>query len=209
MGIEPASNTAKVAKDKGIETIEEFFGNSLAKKLSLQGIKADLLIGNNVIAHVPDVNDFVSGMKMILNEKGIITMEFPHLTNIIEKNEFDTVYHEHYSYFSLNTIKKIFEKFGLEIFDVEEIPTHGGSLRIYAKHLADKTKNVSANINNLLMKEESIGLKNIIYYKKYKDKIEKIKYELVSFLLEQKKMEKKLLHMAQRPRGILYLIIAE
>ncbi|MEJ7679543.1 MAG: methyltransferase domain-containing protein [Segetibacter sp.] len=125
LGIEPSANTAEVAIEKGIDTLIEFFGTTLARKLRSHNVKADLLLGNNVLAHVPDINDFVSGMKQILKDKGVITMEFPHLMQLIENNQFDTIYHEHYSYLSFYTVKQVFEAAGLEMFDVEELSTHG------------------------------------------------------------------------------------
>ena len=138
MGIEPTANTAEVAMHKGIKTIVEFFGVELAERLANHWeVKADLLLGNNVLAHVPDIVDFVFGMKIILAEKGVVTMEFPHLMQLVDNNQFDTIYHEHFSYLSLYTVKQIFEAAGLELFDVDELPTHGGSLRIYAKHKED------------------------------------------------------------------------
>jgi hypothetical protein len=141
LGIEPTANTAAVAIKKGIPTVIDFFGEKLAKQLVKEGKKADLIAGNNVLAHVPDINDFVKGLKILLKgentEGGVITLEFPHLLQLIRHNQFDTIYHEHYSYLSLHTVKQIFEKQGLVLFDVEEIPTHGGSLRIYAKHFSD------------------------------------------------------------------------
>ena len=133
-GIEPAANVAKIAQEKGIETIVEFFGEKLAKKLSSEETKADLIIGNNILAHVPNINNFVKGISILLKINGVVNMEFPHLLQLIQHNQFDTIYHEHFSYLSLNTVKKIFEFHNLIIFDVEEIQTHGGSLRIYAKH---------------------------------------------------------------------------
>jgi len=137
LGIEPAKNVAQVAQEKGIETIIEFFGVGLAKQLSKQNRKANLIIGNNVFAHVPDVNDFVAGMKIVLKNEGVITLEFPHLMELVEGIQFDTIYHEHFSYLSFYTAKLIFENHGLELFDVVQIPTHGGSLRIYVKHKED------------------------------------------------------------------------
>jgi hypothetical protein len=134
LGIEPSEGTAKVAVSKGIKTIVEFFGETFAKRLITQSSKANLLIGNNVLAHVPDINDFVKGLKIALSEDGVITMEFPHLMKLVNENQFDTIYHEHFSYLSLTTVDRIFEAHGLEIFDVDEIQTHGGSLRIYAQH---------------------------------------------------------------------------
>ena len=143
LGIEPTKNTADVAIEKGIETIIDFFGVGLAQKLSASNQKADLLLGNNVLAHVPDIIDFVAGMKLVLKEQGVITMEFPHVMQLINNSQFDTIYHEHFSYLSFYTVSKIFESQDLVLFDVEEIPTHGGSLRIYAKHKVDDTKPVA------------------------------------------------------------------
>ena len=142
IGIEPTSSTASVAKQKAIEVIEDFFNTNLAKTLK----KSDLIIGNNVLAHVPDINDFVKGLKIALKNNGIITMEFPHLLNIINENQFDTIYHEHFSYLSLYTLIQIFEKQELKIFDVEKLPTHGGSLRIYATHIENNDIEISENL---------------------------------------------------------------
>lgn len=185
LGIEPTLNTAKVASDKGIETITEFFGVELAKNLAEQNKLADLLIGNNVLAHVPDINDFVGGLKIGLKPDGIVTMEFPHLVQLIENNQFDTIYHEHFSYLSLTTVKSVFEAHKLKLFDVEQVKTHGGSLRIFAKHSDDNTKPVSSNLLNLLKKEEHIGLKDLSYYMGFQKKAQRAKDELLSFLKEQ------------------------
>ena len=149
LGIEPTANTASVAKGKGIDTIVDFFGIRLAKSLTAGGIRADLLLGNNVLAHVPDINDFVGGLKVLLKEDGVITFEFPHLLQLIDKNQFDTIYHEHFSYLSLTALKSVFEKQGLEFFDVQEIPTHGGSLRVFSKHIEDKTKQINTSVESL------------------------------------------------------------
>jgi len=185
LGVEPTSNTAKVAIGKGIETIEKFFGVSLAKELSKRK-KADLMVGNNVLAHVPDINDFVEGFKILLGRTGVITFEFPHLMQLVENNQFDTIYHEHYSYLSFLTVNRIFDKHGLEIFDVEEIPTHGGSLRVFVKHKEDKTKEISDNVSILVEKEKSKGMDGIKYYSGFQEKADKVKYDLLTFLLEQK-----------------------
>jgi hypothetical protein len=142
LGIEPAKNVAQVAIDKGVSTLTEFFGKKLAMALVAEGKQADLLLGNNVLAQVPDINDFVAGMKLLLKEKGVITMEFPHLVRLMEGNQFDTIYHEHFSYFSLIAVEKIFVANGLTIFDIEELPTHGGSLRIYACHTGDASHRI-------------------------------------------------------------------
>lgn len=186
LGIEPTRNTAEVAMSKGIENIIDFFGVNLAKKLSAQKRKADLLLGNNVLAHVPDIVDFVGGMKIILKDAGVITMEFPHLVQLVENNQFDTIYHEHFSYLSLYAVKQIFESQGLELFDVEEIPTHGGSLRIFAKHKEDGYHPVSKNVNALLQKEISKGINSIGYYKNFQQKALQVKLDFVNFLIKQK-----------------------
>jgi 2-polyprenyl-3-methyl-5-hydroxy-6-metoxy-1,4-benzoquinol methylase len=163
LGIEPTINTANVAIQKGIKTIKRFFGETLAQEISINQ-KADLIIANNVLAHVPDINDFVKGFKILLNKEGLITFEFPHLMQLIENNQFDTIYHEHYSYLSFLTVKKIFEKHQLEIFDVEEIKTHGGSLRVYVKNLEDNTKKIKKSVTELLDKE--LKLEMILIFKK-------------------------------------------
>jgi len=190
LGIEPTANTAQVAEEKGIESIVDFFGVRLAETLIAKGIQADLLLGNNVLAHVPDINDFVGGMKIILKPTGIITMEFPHLMQLVENNQFDTIYHEHFSYLSFHTVKKIFEAQGLEMFNVDELPTHGGSLRIYAKHKEDSSKNISENVDALLKKEEDKGMLNLSYYNNFQQKALHIKLIFTNFLIEQKKAGK-------------------
>jgi hypothetical protein len=201
LGIEPTFNTAEVAKSKGIETITEFFGVNLATKLAEQGKKADLLLGNNVLAHVPDIVDFVSGMKILLNKYGVITMEFPHLVQLIENNQFDTIYHEHFSYLSFYTVKQIFESVGLEMFDVEEISTHGGSLRIYAKHKDDKSKVISPNVSQLIDKEISIGIDRLNYYDGFQERALGVKLELLDFLIKQKVIGKKVAAYGAAAKG--------
>jgi 2-polyprenyl-3-methyl-5-hydroxy-6-metoxy-1,4-benzoquinol methylase len=191
LGIEPTANTAKVAEEKGIESIVEFFGVQLAETLVRKGIQADLLLGNNVLAHVPDINDFVGGMKIVLKSTGVVTMEFPHLMQLVQNNQFDTIYHEHFSYLSFHTVKKIFEAHDLDMFDVEELSTHGGSLRIYAKHKEDATKTISNNVNSLLKKEEENGMLNLDYYNDFQRKALNAKLDFISFLVEQKRTGKK------------------
>src|SRR5688572_17421066 len=190
LGIEPTSNTAEVARSKGIESVVDFFGVRLAEELAVKNIQADLLLGNNVLAHVPDVVDFTKGLKILLKKDGIITMEFPHLVQLIGNNQFDTIYHEHFSYLSFTTVKKIFAAAGLDLFDVEEIPTHGGSLRIYAKHIEDKSKEVTANVGKLLSKESEIGITNVAYYHGFQQQALKVKLSLLDFLGSQKKLGK-------------------
>ena len=187
LGIEPSKNVALAAQEKGLETIVDFFGIKLAEQLVAQNRKADLIVGNNVFAHVPDINDFVAGMEMILNDQGVITLEFPHLMQIIEQNQFDTIYHEHFSYFSFYTTGLIFEKHGLELFDVESVSTHGGSLRIYGKHKEDTSKNISPNVAELLKEEKTKGMQTLDYYRGFQGKVDRVKADLVSFLLQQMK----------------------
>ncbi len=201
LGIEPASNTAAVAKEKGIEVIEDYFGVLLAQDLTIKNKKADLLIGNNVLAHVPDINDFVAGLKIILKEKGLITIEFPHLIQIIENNQFDTIYHEHFSYFSLFTVKKIFEHHRLELFDVEELPTHGGSLRIFAKHKGDNSKKISERVNGLINLELSKEVNRIDFYKNFQNEANKIKNDFIQFLVKKKSKGKKIIAYGAAAKG--------
>jgi hypothetical protein len=190
LGIEPTANTAQIAIEKGIKTVVDFFGVRLAKALVVKGIKANLLLGNNVLAHVPDINDFVGGMKILLKENGVITMEFPHLMQLIDYNQFDTIYHEHFSYLSFHTVQQIFASQGLELFDVDELSTHGGSIRIYAKHLEDKSKNVSENVISLLKKEHEKGMDNLAFYNDFQKKALKVKLDFTEFLIQQKKAGK-------------------
>ena len=186
LGIEPTANTAAAAKEKGIESVIDFFGVRLANSLATKGTKADLLLGNNVLAHVPDINDFVKGLKILLNPNGVITFEFPHLLQLIDKNQFDTIYHEHFSYLSLIAVKEIFVEHGLELFDVEEVTTHGGSLRIFAKHAADKSKEISIHVQDMLNKEIAFGLTGLDVYSSYQQKAEKVKNDFTRFLIEAK-----------------------
>jgi SAM-dependent methyltransferase len=187
LGIEPTQNTAAVAQEKGINTLVDFFSTSLATHLSLSGIQADLLIGNNVLAHVPNIIDFVHGMKILLKPSGVITMEFPHLIQLVNNTLFDTIYHEHYSYLSLYTVRQIFNKIGLTIFDVAEVATHGGSLRIYAKHNTDTSKPISDRVDQLLEQELQSGVNNIAYYQHFTERAEEIKINLLGFLVQCKK----------------------
>ena len=201
LGIEPTANTAASATEKGIETIVDFFGIKLAKRLAAENRKADLLLGNNVLAHVPDINDFVAGLKILLNDKGVITFEFPHLLQLIDKNQFDTIYHEHFSYLSLVAVKQIFEHHQLNIFDVEEVVTHGGSLRIFAKHSDDLTKAISNNVENTLEKEIIFGLKDLTIYQNYQAKSEKVKNDFTEFLISAKKEGKKVVAYGAAAKG--------
>lgn len=201
LGIEPTANTAEAAKEKGIASVVDFFGVRLAKELVAKKIKADLLLGNNVLAHVPDIVDFVGGMKIILKEQGVVTMEFPHLMQLVDNNQFDTIYHEHFSYLSFTTVKQIFESQGLEMFDVDQIPTHGGSLRIYAKHKEDVSKTVSDNVSKLLELEASKGMSGLEYYNGFQQKAMKVKLDMLSFLIQQKNVGKKVAAYGAAAKG--------
>lgn len=201
LGIEPTANTAEAAKEKGVESVVDFFGVRLAKELVEKNIKADLLLGNNVLAHVPDIVDFVGGMKVILKKHGIVTMEFPHLMQLVDNNQFDTIYHEHFSYLSFTTVKQIFESQGLEMFDVDQIPTHGGSLRIYAKHREDDTKEISPNVKAVLDLEDVKGMYGLDYYNGFQQKAMKVKLDMLSFLIEQKTAGKKVAAYGAAAKG--------
>jgi SAM-dependent methyltransferase len=201
LGIEPTKNTAEVAIKKGVNTLTEFFGVALARSLAEKGTQADLLLGNNVLAHVPDIVDFVGGMKIILKPQGVITMEFPHLMQLVRNNQFDTIYHEHFSYLSLFTVKQIFGAQGLDIFDVDELPTHGGSLRIYAKHTEDKSKAVSDNVARLLNTEIKDGINKLSYYENFTQRASKVKTDLLQFLIEQKTANKKVAAYGAAAKG--------
>ena len=201
LGIEPSKKTAAVAKEKGIKVIEKRFSTSLAKELVEENINADLLIGNNVLAHVPNIKDFINGFKLILNQNGIITMEFTHLMKLVDNNLFDTIYHEHFSYLSLFTVKAIFEEFGLKIFDVEEIPTQGGSLRIFATHSTNNNYPISKRVDDLYQREISKNMNNIDYYKDFQKKANYAKYKLLEFLVQQKMERKKVIGYGAAAKG--------
>lgn len=201
LGIEPAANVARVAIDKGIRTTVRFFGADTASQIQAEYGKADLLLGNNVLAHVPDINDFVSGMKIQLADRGTITMEFPHLLNLIDLNQFDTIYHEHFSYLSLLTVSEIFRHHGLEIFDVQEIPTHGGSLRIFAKHDADDSRSRQSSIDALLKKEIDFGLDDLEVYKQFASKVKHTKRKLLTFLIQAKEEGKQVVGYGAPGKG--------
>jgi len=199
LGVEPTNSTAEVARKRGIDVIEDFFSLKLAQNLK----KADLVLGNNVLAHVPDINNFVAGLKEALKSNGTITMEFPHLLNLINENQFDTIYHEHFSYFSLYTVVKIFREHKLEIYDVDEISTHGGSLRVYAKHLEDKSKDISNQIDSVLNKESS--LHNLNGYREFQGRVNFIKNEFLEFLLKAKRENKKVIAYGAAAKGNTFL----
>jgi SAM-dependent methyltransferase len=185
LGIEPAANVAEVAVEKGIPTVVEFFGEDVARKLASESA-ADLLLGNNVLAHVPDLNDFVAGMKVLLKPSGVITMEFPHLMRLIEDNQWDTIYHEHFSYFSFLTVSAVFAAHGMRLFDVQELPTHGGSLRIYAAHAEDADKPETAAARELAARERAAGYERLETYSGYGRRVEQDKRQILRFLIDLK-----------------------
>ncbi|MGC2457114.1 MAG: class I SAM-dependent methyltransferase [Gallionellaceae bacterium] len=187
LGIEPTASTAAAAESLGIPILREFFGVALARRLVAEGKQADLIAGNNVYAHVPDINDFTAGLKAALKRGGVITLEFPHLMRLIEHTQFDTVYHEHFSYLSLYTASRIFSAAGLRVFDVEELPTHGGSLRIYGCH-ADDARATSDAVKNLLDEEARRGMRDLAVYRDFQPRADRVKNDLVAFLIEQKRV---------------------
>ncbi len=201
LGIEPAKNVAKIAEEKGVATLIEFFGEKTATELVAQDKKADLLIGNNVLAQVPDINDFVKGLKILLKPHGVITMEFPHIMCLIEENQFDTIYHEHFSYFSCYSVVRILEEHELRLFDVEEIPTHGGSLRIYACHNTDSSKSVSSRVKDLQKKEISAGVDGFDYYEKFQENVIETKRKLLDFLISEKRKGKSIVGYGAPGKG--------
>ncbi len=186
LGIEPAANVAEVAVQKGIPTLVEFFGVQTATSLATESA-ADLLLGNNVLAHVPDLNDFVAGMKVLLKPGGVITMEFPHLMRLVEENQWDTIYHEHFSYLSFLTVSRVFEAHGLRLFDVEELPTHGGSLRIYGAHADDDGKPDTEAARELRERERAAGYEQLDTYLGYGGRVQEDKRQILSFLISLKR----------------------
>jgi len=190
LGVEPAANVAVAAEKLGVPTLVKFFGAALADELVSQGKQADLIVGNNVLAQVPDVNDFVEGMKILLKPQGVITIEFPHLMRLMNENQFDTIYHEHFSYFSFLTAEKIFSAHDLTLFDVEELPTHGGSLRIYGRHNADASKPVSGRVVELASREKSAGIMSMDHYSAFSEQVKETKRRLLKFLIQAKNEKK-------------------
>jgi SAM-dependent methyltransferase len=192
LGIEPAANVAKVAVQKGIPTVVRFFGADAAREIAEEVGHADLLLGNNVLAHVPRLNDFVAGMKILVKPQGVITMEFPHLYRLMEGNQFDTIYHEHFSYFSFFTAEKVFAAHGLTLFDVEELPTHGGSLRVYARHAENRALPVSAAVDALRRRELEAGITRLETYGSFAEQVKETKRALLEFFIRAKRAGKRL-----------------
>jgi SAM-dependent methyltransferase len=186
LGVEPAANVAKVAVEKGVPTVVKFFGRKTAAELAAESGPADVIVGNNVLAQVPDLNDFVGGMKTLLAPRGVVTMEFPHLMRLIEGNQFDTIYHEHFSYFSWIATQRIFASHGLTLFDVEELPSHGGSLRVFARHAEDDGKPVTARAQGLEARERGAGIARPEYYTAFARKVVATKHRLLDFLIDAK-----------------------
>lgn len=203
LGVEPTRSTASVAIEKGIETVVGFFGKALAEDLSRSRGQADLIAANNVLAHVPDVNDFVAGFKALLGKGGVVTVEFPHLLQLVKYKQFDTIYHEHFSYFSLLTICRLFERHGLRVFDVEEIPTHGGSLRIYIDHGHEHS--LEPNVERLLAKERASGMDSIEFYQGFQASTDDVKNQCLAFLLESKKRGKRVAAYGAAAKGNTFL----
>jgi len=201
LGIEPASNVADVAREKGIRTESVFFGKSTAEQMLEKYGPADLLLGNNVLAHVPDINDFVSGMKILLGENGVITMEFPHLQRLIEENQFDTIYHEHFSYLSFSVVNRIFAFHGMTLFDVEELPTHGGSIRIYGRHTENQSLPITDRATILLAREADLGMETLGYYADFQERVKETKRKLLEFLIEKKREGKQVVGYGAPGKG--------
>jgi SAM-dependent methyltransferase len=201
LGIEPAANVAKVAVEKGVPTLVEFFGRDLAHRLVDQGKSADLIAGNNVLAQVPDLNDFVGGLKILLKPQGVITIEFPHLMRLMEENQFDTIYHEHFSYFSFIAAEKIFAAHGLALFDVEELPTHGGSLRIYARHVENDALPITERAQELHRREMQAGLTNLITYSRFEEQVKETKRKLLEFLIQARREGKQVVGYGAPGKG--------
>ena len=205
LGIDPAANCAKAAHKKGVETNVEFFTTQSAKILSAQRGQADLIIGNNVFAHVPDVNDFITGISILLKPNGVLTLEFPHLAQMIKNNQFDTIYDEHFSYFSFQVAQKILARHGLRVFDVEELPTHGGSLRIFACQSTNKSLKKKEAVTDLLEKEQSLGLLNISGYVSFQDRAEAIKDDFRKLIKIEKDLGKKIAAYGAAAKGNIFL----
>lgn len=200
LGIEPTASTAAVAESLGIPVLREFFGETLGKRLASEGKQADLIAGNNVYAHVPDINDFTRGLKAALKPTGSITLEFPHLLQLIKHTQFDTIYHEHFSYLSLYTVERIFKAANLRIFDVEQIPTHGGSLRVFGCHSDDSRANTPA-VSDVLAAEIDAGIQNLDTYHNFQLRADQVKNDLLSFLIEKKRAGKKVAAYGAAAKG--------
>lgn len=201
LGVEPTANTAAAARAKGVQTLVKFFGVQTAREILAGHGPADLLLGNNVLAHVPKLNDFVGGMKVLLASRGVITMEFPHLVQLMQHNQFDTIYHEHFSYLSFTTVQRVFAQHGITLFDVEELPTHGGSLRIYGRHAEDAAKPVGPRVAELLAREQAFGISRMETYASFQERVKETKRKLLSFLIEAKNAGKRIVGYGAPGKG--------
>lgn len=201
LGVEPAANVAEAANKRGINTKVAFFGEKTARAIVAEEWAADLIIGNNVLAHVPDLNDFVRGLNLLLKPAGLITMEFPHLLQLMEQNQFDTIYHEHFSYFSFLAVEKVFARHGMKLFDVEELSTHGGSLRIYAAHQDDASKPIGSRAKELKSREETLGFGRFDHYLSFGPQVEATKRKLLSFLISAKQEGKRVVGYGAPAKG--------
>jgi 2-polyprenyl-3-methyl-5-hydroxy-6-metoxy-1,4-benzoquinol methylase len=201
LGIEPAANVAKAAIEKGIPTLIKFFGEGTARDLVAGGRSADLVVGNNVLAHVPGLNDFVEGLRILLKPQGVVTLEFPHLMRLIEENQFDTIYHEHFSYFSLTVAERVFSAHGLKLFDVDELPTHGGSLRVYLCHAGDSSRQISRRVAVLKDKEDAGGLNALARYSSFGEQVRETKRKLLEFLIRIKRQGKSVVGYGAPAKG--------
>jgi SAM-dependent methyltransferase len=201
LGVEPAANVAAVAEQKGIRSVVRFFGAETASDLAAEGWRADLLVGNNVLAHVPELNDFVRGLKIALKPGGVISMEFPHLLRLMVENQFDTIYHEHFSYFSFHTVRQVFAAHGLRLFDVEELGTHGGSLRIFGTHADEAVHEPRPSIAALLDKERDAGLQTLDAYIRFAEQVKRTKRHLLRFLVDAKEQGRRIVGYGAPAKG--------
>jgi SAM-dependent methyltransferase len=201
LGIEPAANVARAAIDKGVPSLVRFFGCASAADIAAEYGRPDVLLGNNVLAHVPDINDFVGGMKALLAPRGVITMEFPHLARLMAENQFDTIYHEHFSYLSFVTVEKIFAHHGITLFDVEEVPTHGGSLRIYGRHAESAAPAVAGRVGELRQREIDAGFLALEHYRGFEERVQATKRKLLTFLIDAKERGKKVVGYGAPGKG--------
>ena len=201
LGVEPAANVARVAEERGVRTLVAFFGPDTARQLRSEGWSADLMVGNNVLAQVPDLNGFVAGIKIGLADHGVATLEFPHIVRMIEENQFDTIYHEHFSYFSLSTVASLFDRHGLTVFDVEELATHGGSLRVYARHAEDATQPIGPRVGELLEREGRLGVGTLGYYRTFAERVKETKRKLLEFLIDAKRRGKRVVGYGAPGKG--------
>jgi len=201
LGIEPTASTAQAARNRGIAVIGEFFGSALARRLVQEGLSADVMAANNVLAHVPDINDFVAGFALLLKSGGVATFEFPHVVALVRQNQFDTIYHEHFSYLSFTTVKRIFSRNGLTVFDVERLATHGGSLRVYAQRSDTGEQEITARVDELLAEEQEAGVTTKQFYADFQDRADQIKNDLQAFLIAAKRAGKRVAAYGAAAKG--------